>query len=552
MEAFLANVTPRYRHIDNLEKWVDGKQYEGMADWFSDASFFEKAPCVVYQLTKSSIESKRDLVLGEGHFPFVTTSPDEDDTEESENIEEGYEARVEGKTAPPPSKKPNSQAKSFSEDNGLNEEDSEEMDRLIEKIAEESHLESTMCEAIEEGQGAGTAVILFGVRDGRLFTETVKAKWCTPTFDASRKVISLKIEYPYLDVYEEREQWRVRAMMYRRIIDSWNDITFYPVELRPGQKPKESDWTPRLSVAHGLGECPVHWYPFMRGCSAVNEIDGRAVHEQILDEQKALDQTLSQRHRAVIFGADPQWTECGVTPGYSPTESESADVIQGTMFGGKPGPNNPLRGRYKEPGSHLPARKKGPGEVWQYPDPNTNVEMHTLPGDAVTASNDHASDLRMKLCELLAYVPLDPDSIKGLRTISGKALAALRKRETNRCNAMRRDFGDNCLIPSIKMLLRIALKIAQRGKGALRTPGINRALPILSLFVQQDPDIRLVWGSYEEEDSEDEDRIVKTTVAALMGGLITLRMAVQKISKIYGIENVDQAVARIEFEKQQF
>jgi hypothetical protein len=524
LRAFEANTSPRFRYIDNLERWVEGRQYEGLKDWFDEAvSLWERAPCIVYLLTKGSIDSKKDLVVGEGHFPAITSSPDEDDED-------------------------------FDKELGLGEDASRILDRFIQKAIEQSKLDKVLRDTIEQAQGSSSAVLLFGAREGRLFAETTKAKWCEPTFDKQRRCTRLEIRYPYLDPYKENGRWKVRTKIYRRVIDETEDATYFPVDAQEsGKDPKPDDWrkNPELTVAHGLGICPVIWYAFMRGVSTVNNIDGNAVHDGKEDEIRALDQALSQRHRAVMFGADPQWTEHGVVPGYNPCSTPARVAIQSSVKGGDIGPNNPRTGSFLEPGSQLPARKKGPGQVWQYPDPNTKVEMHCLPGDAVKATMDHAGDLRIKLCELLAYVPLDPESIKGIRAISGKALTALRKREINRCNSIRDDFGDECIIPGVLMLLRIARILAARGAGALRIPGLKKVMPILQKFEKDDPDLRLVWGSYEDEDPEDEANTVNTTDVALKGGFITRRMAVQKVKQIFGIENVDQALETLEEEKQE-
>ncbi|MFA5186315.1 MAG: hypothetical protein WC551_07570 [Patescibacteria group bacterium] len=520
--AFEANVSPRYRYLDCLERWVEGRQYEGLTDWFDTRKpLFERAPCIVYLLTRGSIESKRDLVVGEGHFPEITASPDEDDED-------------------------------FDEETGLGPEDSETLDRFVQRAMTKAAFAPAIRESLEHGQGVGSAVLLFGARKGRPFIETTKAKWSEPTLDNEGNCTRLEIRYPYLDPYKDKAgKWKVRAKIYRRVIDETTDTTYRPADA--DEQGREPAWSanPELTYSHGLGFCPVIWYPFAKGCSTANQIDGKAVHDGLLDEIRALDQALSQRHRAVLFTADPQWTECGVVPGSNPSSVGNRAVMPATQHGGPEGPDNKGTGMYIEPGNIGPARKKGPGEVWQYPDKDTKVQMHCLPGDAVKATMEHSSDLRLKLCELLAYVPLDPESIKGIRTLSGKALTALRKREINRCNGIRDDLGQHCIIPAIRMLLRLCVVLGSRGKGAIRVPGIQKTLPILQRFLEEDPDLRLIWGSYEDEDPEEEKATVDTVNVALTGKFITKRMAVQKVKNIFGIENVDQAVDMLEEEAQQ-
>src|SRR6185369_724929 len=79
VELVAKKMSPRAKRMAALERWVDGTQYEGMADWFADCPISEKAPCVVEPIVADSIESHVDMVLGEGRFPDFTSRPDEDD-----------------------------------------------------------------------------------------------------------------------------------------------------------------------------------------------------------------------------------------------------------------------------------------------------------------------------------------------------------------------------------------------------------------------------------------------------------------------------------------
>src|SRR5690349_16572224 len=76
-----ANRSPRFIELDELEAYVEGRQYEGRPDWFSNADvpLWERAPCIVYSIVQNAIQSNTDLVLGEGRFPNVSTNPGEND-----------------------------------------------------------------------------------------------------------------------------------------------------------------------------------------------------------------------------------------------------------------------------------------------------------------------------------------------------------------------------------------------------------------------------------------------------------------------------------------
>jgi hypothetical protein len=62
------------------------------------------------------------------------------------------------------------------------------------------------------------------------------------------------------------------------------------------------------------------------------------------------------------------------------------------------------------------------------------------------------------------------------------------------------------------------------------------------------PSLALRWGSYTKLDGDEQGQIVDATIKAKDGGLITRRMAVEKIAPIFGIENVDAVIAALEKE----
>lgn len=444
-------MSPRAKLMAKLERWVDGSQYEGMADWFADCPITEKAPCVVEPLVADSIESHVDMVLGEGRFPEISSRPDEDD---DDGEDEG----------------------------GLDREASEAVDKLLKSATQQARFRAVCREALAMAMGTKTACAIYGARNGKLFGDTVKARWCTPEFAQDRTVSKLVIEYPYVDTYEEHGVWKARARIFRREIDSTSDVTMLPAEADAAK----IVWTPdpKQTFTHGLGFCPVVWYPFFRGCSIVGDIDGHAPHENLLDEIRAHDVSNSQWFRASLFAGDPQWTETGVEPGSNPSSPGRQGKTLVTQAGGPPSKDNPVIGEiidatHGEGASRggATARKKHPGTVWQYESPESKVELHTLPGDALKAIAENGHDIRLKIMQSLAYVPLDPEMANIVRgSLSGKALESLRERQLNRDDKIRDDFGEGFIKPSANILLRIC---AVKGDG-LRLRGLKKAASALA------------------------------------------------------------------------
>lgn len=517
--AIAENTTPRALYMAQLEAWADGSQYDGRPSWWdTSVPLWDRAPCVVYPVVQTSVASNTDLVLGEGRWPLVTSSPDEDDTD--------------------------------FDDDALDEESSKLIDRTIAEVHRVTRFRVVTKQCFRSAQTCGTGVMLFGVRDGRVFAETTKARWCEPELDSHGRVLRLVIQYPYLECYRRNDGKRaVRAMLYRRVIDDVSDTTMLPAVARAdGHEPK---WTPdpKLTVQHGLGFCPVVWYAFDAEISTVEEIDGHAVHALILDEIRAHDFVNSMHHRAALYAGDPQWTETGVDLGSNPSSTGKVTEFPATLHGGGESGANPRVGVYRTGPARSTGRRKGSGEVWQYENDKTKVELHTLPGDALKALDDNAHGLRMMLCHVLAVVDLDPENIKFAATTSGKALEAIKQRQIDRCDTYRDDVGDKLIIPATEMLLRILAtrgeQVCMRGKSkwlaVLRKLGETVCAGALSLK----------WGTYFKPDALEDQQMVTTSVTAYDAGLITRRMAVQKLRRVYGIENVDQALEQIEAEAQE-
>ena len=439
------HMSPRAQKMLNLERYVEGTQYVGRPNFFDrGVPLWHRAPCVVYPLAANVIQSNTDLVLGDSRWPRVTCRPGEDDRDFDES--------------------------------GLGLEESAHLDKLILEAQRVSRFRPAMREAFSAAQGCGSAVLMFGVRAGSLFIDSTKARWCEPEFHEDGCVKRLVIEYPYFATERVNGSWRVVAKLYRREIDETKDVTFKSETMIQGRY-ASPDWQVETRVNHGFDFCPVVWYPFMQGCSVVGNYDGHAIHETHLDEITALDFALSMKHRAALYSGDPQWTEIGVEPGYVPTGPGEIVTVPATSKGGPITSDNRPVGEYRIP-QPKQGRRKGPGEVWQYESPDVKVQLHTLPGDALKALENHCMDLRTKLAESMSAVFLDPESVRFASALSGKALEVIRQRQLDRCEQYRDDVTARLLLPSINMLLRVAYVARQRGN--VNLPGIVNAMSILA------------------------------------------------------------------------
>ena len=517
--ALAANYPPRFGRLSRLRAYVEGTQYDGRTSmWDDSVPVLERAPVFVYPIVDAAIQSIVDMCLGEGRYPEIAPKIDED------------------------------------EDDGLalSEDESEAIAKLIDCIGDQASLRPVFCDAMASALSVGTAVGVVGIVNGRVRIEKLDPCVTSPRFLANGSCESVEIRYPYLEEYRDANGWAVRAMIYRRVIDAQSDVTFLPAKASEnGGEPDEWLRDDSRSVDHGLGYCPVVWHRRRASHTIASaSVDGRAIHDKLLDELDALNWGISLRHRGAIYASDPQWIEIGVDPQSSPAnEGRQAQVVIGG--GIDPVTGAPRNGwvATKRSSAHK-ARARGVGSVWTYESPDTKVEQITLPGDALAAADANVRDLRGKIAESMGVVFIDPDSAKFSAELSGKAIARLYDRLVRTCDRERQDFAEGFIKPVVDMALRL---VARAGRG-LRLGGLKKALPVLASFGTPDgwlsPELAIQWGPYFSLDSDGSTKTIEYVKSALAAGLITKRTAIEELRSegVFHIHNVDEYLEMLDSE----
>jgi hypothetical protein len=512
---------PRARRLGHIEAFVDGNQYEGRPGWFDETELpvWDRKPCVKYRAVRSAIASNVDLLLGENRYPQIKAGGDENESDEQ--LEDG-----------------------------LSSDDSKLIERFLLSVKDEAELEPALRKLYTKEQRCGSCCAIIGSRRGKLFVESLDPRWTTITRDANLEIESVEISFPFIDHVRLTDGWHAVAKLYRRVIDASRDVTFKPgLCQEDGAEPKWQE-NPAMSVNHGLGFVPVIWHKRdsddSDGCQSE---DGKAIHDNLEDEIVAIDIGLSMRHEGALY-CRPERVEIGVTPGYNPTGETVRVEAYASVDGRESG--RTASNFYSSGMGGGGKRRRGPGWVNQFDDPATKVMNLENSGDALKALDDDIRDLRTKICETLAWVPLDPDSVKFAATVSGKALEVLRERQLNRVATDRETFGKNVIVAVYQMLLRVVSVV----KEAARTPGIKKVLPIIAKMSDtgaqwQAPRLKLHWPPFFRATAEDEGKLVDTTSKAKDAGLITKRTAVEKLQSVYGIENVDLYLEALEEEAEE-
>lgn len=489
----------RSARIARLESYVNGTQYRHLANWnTADCPIWDRAPCVIWSAPAGAISSNEDLLLGDGRYPTITSNPGEDSDDEGE----------------------------------LGEEQSEALDAFVDKLSDATKLRARFRQLYAGAQGAGSCCAVVSIIKGKPDIKAVPVRRCEPKLDDDGSVLSLEIRYPYVGKTSKGESV---ALWYRRVIDAEWDTVYLPELIgRDGTLPDGWRVDATQTKQHGFGFCPVAWHAFRAEASIFASIDGTAIHEDCLGQLDAFNYEASTRHKGALHSL-PQIVEIGVQPGYNPT--------------GEPrGPSVPGKGGTEYTSQVAPkgSRKKGPGNVWQYSDPNAKVSQLLIPGDALQAIADTMTELRARVCEDLAWVPLNPEDVKYASSVSGKALEVLRSRQINRVAKDRDGFGD-FMLDVLNLLLRVCQKL---GPGAVKVPGLAKAMPILSSMATADgwqpAPLTLKWGEWFVPSAEDEKAVVESAIAAWEKGAITTLTLVERIARIFKIEDTTRYVEQLE------
>lgn len=528
--------------IDTLERYVIGKQYDGRANFFDDAApLLDRAPCVIVPVVKCARDSFVDMVLGEGRGPRITSSPGEAST-------------------------------IFDDRFSLTEKQGGDLDSAINVIAAQAKLNGVFKRLLRNGQVAKSAVAILGVRNGKLFVDTTKSKWSTPTFNATHPSVvdQLEIRYPYVETYKDAQnQPQERVMLYRRVIDALADTTFVPAKASEnGAEPDEWLADPAKTVVHGFGFCPVVWYPFLKEECEVTDFDGEAIHEFLLDEIDALNRSRSMRHRAAIMCGDPQMAEYGVGEDECPApvgpQAVSAYVKNGRGPDGNPARDATGNKSWMVGSVTAVGRKRGAGVINTYRSKDAKAEWLSIPAGALKPLEEDGDDLEAIIAEALSWVPTDAKETKLGSNISGRALEWLHKKQTDKSSTIRDDMSEGCILPVVDMLLRIVLVTPAAG---LRLPGAAKLQAMLKRYLVEvevstvdgeqpitktewvSPELRLVWPPFFAPTEIDAKATGDNVRADLNAKLILKRTAVEKIAPFYDIGDIDAYVLALEAEE---
>jgi len=476
----------RYAEANKAEAYYWSLQYNGLADWWDrEKPLRQRKPRIIVPLFRETIETLHRFVWGGHRRPRLVIAPTLNDGEERPDV---------GPL--------------------LTADEAAHLTSFVGELLDKGKLHAGVREASRKALITSSSALILGARGGYLTAHVEPGKHCTPTWDKEGSLERLEILYQV-----EREEpavgglYHKRWYWYRRVVDAKADTVYKEVPVIAGQEPKwEVD--AEKTVVHDLGFCPAHWMRVNPDCS--DPIDGTPVIDPslypLLD---AVNYTVSQRHRAVEYGCDPQLIRKGV-----PDEARQQ-------------------------------LDKSPWAVWDFPN-DASVEYAELKLPGAQVATEHLRDLRERFLEACSVVLADPKAVSG--NISGVVLEFLHAPMIALASDLRCDVGDCGLAKIAALALRLATVLTQRGQD-LWVPGAKKAAAILAGAQLQgrwlDPAITIQWPAWFDTTVQDQEIKIRTANQAVQGGIASRRSAVRYVADVFGVTDPDAEAQELEQEAEE-
>lgn len=248
----------RDNHLDLLDQYYDGTQYDDKVDW-EDAmkspeyvAIRDRKPRINYRLGKTLVDRVAAKLIGSSTFPQFIIEDDDDDTAFFRTVQKACKFR------------------------------------------------RNMIEPMKHLLISGSVFVRYYLSSGTIQMEWANAKYCYPVLDAVGELDSVEIKYVYDDPNDIDGQGNPRKKWYRLILGKMADQLFDTPAYREGVKPT---FELVATAEHGLGWVQGEWFVTHKDKFC---LDGTGLFEPILDFIDDLNYSLSQSSQAISYNQEPQ------------------------------------------------------------------------------------------------------------------------------------------------------------------------------------------------------------------------------------------------------
>jgi hypothetical protein len=374
--------------------------------------------------------------------------------------------------------------------------DSPDDTEFIKAVVRESNIKNALIEPVRRMVNTGSVFIRFYIVAGTIKLEWFSSKYCYPTFQPNGELESVTIKYLFSDPEEKDENGNPKRKWFRMDLGRDAEILFDNPEYKEDQEPEFNEVE---RVEHGLGFVQGEWGRIGDTSGEDDSIDGYGLCCDLHDFIDELNYSLSQSSQAVGYNQDPQLTIKGMD------EEEMASLIRSVTKSWNLGRNGEA--------SFLEAGMEG-----------------------VKVAMELRDKVRLNIQDLTRIVLLDPEKIVGSAQ-SAKAMEVL--------HGPLKELVDE-LRPIIARLMKnLVLKMAVAILAADRQ-GIETPIILPPGYVPTSLNLELDWPPIFQQTMEDLQKKVGIASQAKNSGLISPETALRYIAKDFGIENIEEELAKID------
>lgn len=390
------------------------------------------------------------------------------------------------------------------------------VDNQIKLIAKSINLRKIMTEAAITGS-VGSVAIFVRVINQCFRVEVKGTQYLTPIFDPYdpyrliRVIEKYKVKGRDLALVGYDVDSTNIDYWFMRVWDENREIFYLP--FLGDEKPQEDK---ERSVTHELGFVPVLWgknlpKPSSRG---FDEIDGACTFAQAIPINIETDYLLSQGGRGLKYSSDPL-VVMKVKNEY--TLSQSAVSVSGDITSAKKLVRNSAN-----------ALVLGTDD---------DAKLLEINGRAAQAVIEHVRFLRELAMESLHGNRSNADKVSAAQ--SGHAMQQMNQPLIWLVDLLRVYYGDNLLIPLMKMLI----EILNKQKVLINNTVVEKLDPFI--------DMSLKWPHWYPSTPQDRVNIANATKILQDTGHISGRTAVEFIADDYGITDIEKEIDQINEDKEE-
>jgi hypothetical protein len=388
-----------------------------------------------------------------------------------------------------------------------------EAEQLVQALARASRLWSHMITARTLGGSMGTFCVGMKYVSGLPRVEVFDPRWVFPEFEDQATFTLASIEQRFQFPVERQDfkgAWLREWWWYRRYIDAYRDVLFFPEPIGEGEEPY---WRVKQEVQHGLGFCPVVWG---QNLPVPDDVDGDPDCQGIYPITDAIDSLYSQAYRGIRANTDPTVV--------IKTDLELAELRKGS--------DNAIK---LEVGG--------------------DAKYMEISGDGPRSAIELADKFRDRALEIAQCV-LEHPQVSTFGS-GGKRTATEVQRSYEsmyaKADILREQYGELLIKPLLVMMVKAAGRV--HSQTFVDETGQEHVQIVLPRFrgnaaeiaarVEESLELDLRWEPYETPTMDDVLKAVQAAAAAKAAGLVGDEEASNFVASLFRVEDVGGMLAKV-------